>query len=317
MQYLGELISLGVAMSWTVAALASEVASKRLGVMSLNVWRLGLAATLTAVLMWVTTGEWWPVYAGLETWMWMLSSGFVGYFFGDYCLFNSYLTIGSMYGQLFMTLAPAVAALSAWVLLGQTMPAQSIVAMFITMIGIGIAITGKHAADGKHHAFSVQLPLKGILFGIGAGVGQGLGLVLSKVGMDHYMRDIPAEQLSVMEGVLPFSANFIRCLAGLACFSAVVSLHRRWGDFGQTARDGKGLGAMTLAVMSGPFLGVAFSLMAVNYTAAGIASTLMALTPILIIVPSYYLFKTPITLRCILGAVISVVGASLFFLHLF
>ena len=54
--------------------------------------------------------------------------------------------------------------------------------------------------------------------------------------------------------------------------------------------------------------------MAVEYTAAGIASTLMATTPILILLPSRWLFGQPITLRAILGAVISVVGVSLFFL---
>ena len=37
------------------------------------------------------------------------------------------------------------------------------------------------------------------------------------------------------------------------------------------------------------FVGVGFSLMAVQYTEAGIASTLMALTPIIIILPSYWL----------------------------
>ena len=64
----------------------------------------------------------------------------------------------------------------------------------------------------------------------------------------------------------------------------------------------------------GPFVGVGFSLMAVQYTGAGIASTLMALTPIIIILPSYWLFRQPITLKGVLGALISVVGVSLFFL---
>ena len=54
--------------------------------------------------------------------------------------------------------------------------------------------------------------------------------------------------------------------------------------------------------------------MALQYTAAGIASTLMAMTPIIILLPSYWLFHTKITWRAVLGAVISVIGVSLFFL---
>jgi drug/metabolite transporter (DMT)-like permease len=40
----------------------------------------------------------------------------------------------------------------------------------------------------------------------------------------------------------------------------------------------------------------------------------MALTPIIIILPSYWLFREPVTWKAVLGAVISVVGVSLFFL---
>jgi drug/metabolite transporter (DMT)-like permease len=40
----------------------------------------------------------------------------------------------------------------------------------------------------------------------------------------------------------------------------------------------------------------------------------MAMTPIIILLPSYWLFKQKITLRAVVGAVISVVGVSLFFL---
>ena len=93
MQYLGEIISLGVAFSWTIAAMSCEVASKRLGVVVTNVWRMGLALALSVVMMWWFTGEAFPVHAGLESWVWLLLSGVVGYFFGDWCLFNSYIAI--------------------------------------------------------------------------------------------------------------------------------------------------------------------------------------------------------------------------------
>jgi drug/metabolite transporter (DMT)-like permease len=308
--YIGEIISLGVACSWTVAALSSEVGSRRLGVFVMNVWRMLLALLFSVCLMWLTMGEPFPLYAGAEAWSWLLLSGVVGYFFGDWCLFNSYLTIGSRYGQLFMTLAPMFAALSAWVSIGQTLSAGSLIAMSVTIVGISISVLGR----GNHHKLSIQLPAKGVLYGIGAGMGQGVGLVLSKIGLDYYTADVPVAVLPQVENYLPFGANLIRCLAGLLCFTIWLLVRGEGSKMRTSIHNHKGMLAMLTAVISGPFVGVGFSLMAVQYTAAGIASTIMATTPILILLPSYYLFHQKITWKGFIGACISVVGVSLFFL---
>ena len=158
------------------------------------------------------------------------------------------------------------------------------------------------------------------LFGLGAALGQGVGLVLSKIGLDCYETQVPEQMMGQMFDFLPFGSNLIRCVAGLFCYAAwlyVMNLKRKPEDrmtMRGSLKEKTGLFAMLLAVMSGPFIGVGFSLMAVQYTAAGIASTLMATTPILILLPSYWLFHQRITVRNVLGAVISVVGVSLFFL---
>ena len=115
MAYLGELISIGVAFSWTATALLSEFGSKRLGNLTLNVLRMALALLFSLVLFWVVMGSPLPPIGSMEACGWMLLSGLVGYVIGDFCLFQCYIIIGSRYGQLFMTLAPLSAALMAWV----------------------------------------------------------------------------------------------------------------------------------------------------------------------------------------------------------
>ena len=310
MRYLGEIISLGVACSWTVAALASEIGSRKLGVFVMNVWRMGLALLLSALLMTVIFGSPYPVFAGKETWGWLLLSGVVGYFFGDWCLFNCYLSIGSRYGQLFMTLAPMFTAITAWAMLGQTLSWSALLAMAVTLTGIAISVLGK----GGHHKISVTLPAKGILFGIGAGLGQGVGLVLSKIGLDHYVTDVPSHLLPSVEGFLPFASNMIRCIAGFAGFSLWLLMRGEARRMQSSIHEWRGMAATVIAVFSGPFIGVGFSLMAVQFTEAGIASTLMALTPILILWPSRWLFGQPVTMKSIIGAIISCIGVSLFFL---
>ncbi len=305
MTYIGELISIGVAFSWTATALLSEFGSKRLGNLTLNVLRMALALVFSLVLFLVVTGSPLPAGASSEACFWMLLSGLVGYVIGDFCLFQCYIIIGSRFGQLFMTLAPLAAALMAWVTLGQQMTIMSIVAMLVTLFGISVSVLGR----GEKHKVSLKLPLNGVLFAIGAALCQGVGLVLSKIGMDHYETDA-----AMPDWLIPFSANFYRCVAGIIGFAILHYFHDGMAPFRDALRDKKGLSVAIATTIFGPFVGVGFSLMAVQYTAAGIASTLMAMTPIIIILPSYWLFHEKITWKAVVGAFISVIGVSLFFL---
>jgi drug/metabolite transporter (DMT)-like permease len=71
---------------------------------------------------------------------------------------------------------------------------------------------------------------------------------------------------------------------------------------------------LTLGSFFGPFLGISFSLLAVKYTQAGIASTIMSISPVLILAPSFWINKEKITAVEIAGAVLSVAGVGLFFI---
>ncbi len=309
MTYLGEILSLGVAVSWTATALFSEVGSKRLGALQLNVIRMTLSITLLSLTLWYFTGSPLPMYTDGKTWFWLCLSGFVGYVLGDYCLFNCYVLIGSRFGQLFMTMAPIAAAFSGWAILGEHMSFQAIAGMLVTITGIGISIFNR----GTAHKIGLKLPLRGVLLGIGAGVGQGVGLVLSKVGMNVYEANIP-QGAEAVSNLLPFASTFIRALTGAAGFILVMAYQRKFHTLAVIKRDGKGARAALGATIFGPFIGVSLSLMAVQYTEAGIASTLMALTPIFILLPVRILFKQRITTKEVVGAFISVLGVSLFFL---
>lgn len=306
--YKGELISLLVTVLWTVTALAAEVASKRLTPLGLNVIRMCLSLLFLSGMMWIGCGQPFPQETDVETWFWLSLSGFVGYVLGDYCLFNSYLLIGSRFGQLFMTLAPAAAAIFGFILLGEQMSVLAVVGMLVTMFGIGISVLSK---GGGHRRLSLKLPLKGILFGIGAGLGQGIGLVFSKVGMTHYETLITTPQILQM---MPFSSTFIRAVTGLLGFALVMFLTRKTRRVISAVRDRRGMTFALIATIMGPFLGVSLSLMATLYTHTGIAQTIMAMTPIFILLPSWYFFKQKVTLPEIVGAIISVAGVLLFFL---
>lgn len=303
----GEIISLAVAISWTVTAMLAEVASKRITPLGLNVIRMMMSLVLLAVVMWIWIGKPYPVDADGETWMWLSLSGFVGYVLGDYCLFNSYILIGSRFGQLFMTLAPAAAAIFGYILLGEQMSMLAICGMLVTMFGIGMSVLSK----GEKHKVSMKLPLKGVLFGIGAGLGQGIGLVLSKVGMTHYETLIQSQDVL---DLMPFSSTFIRAITGMLGFGLTMIVTGKTRSIVASTRDGKGMLFALGATITGPFIGVSLSLMATLYTSTGIAQTIMAMTPVFILLPSWYFFKQKVTWLEIVGAIIAVLGVAMFFL---
>ena len=311
MPLVGETISLVVALLWTVTALAADGASKRIGSLSVNILRMLLSLVFLGITLWVTTGSPYPIYADSKTWMWLALSGLVGYVFGDFCLFNAYLVIGSRFGQLFMTIAPLVAAITGWMFLGETLELKQMLAMAVTLFGIGMSVLTR---NGGEHKLSFKLPLKGILLGIGAGVGQGVGLVLSKVGMNYYTDCVPADAPASFGTMLPFASTFIRAVVGALGFLAMAWMQKSFGRLKSGLQDRKAMGLVCLTTLMGPFLGVSLSLMAVQYANAGVASTIMALTPALIIIPHVIIYKQKIEFKEVIGSFISLAGVALFFL---
>lgn len=317
--YKGELISITVAISWTACAMFAEVASKRIGSLPLNVIRMLLSLTMLAGVMWWFTGVPYPVGADADTWLWLSLSGLVGYVLGDFCLFNSYILIGSRYGQLLMTLAPPFAALFGWVLLGQSMSWTALLGMTITILGIATAIY-RPGADGKDadKKASGPLPLRGILFGIGAGIGQGVGLVLSAKGLMHYETMQQLAGVTYQHGgtsalVLPFASTAIRAVTGLIGFTLWTFVRGEAPLLLKAFADRRAMLFALAATITGPFVGVSLSLMATLYTSIGIAQTIMAMTPVLIIWPTYLFFHQRIHWREVVGAIVSVCGVALFF----
>ena len=326
----GEIISICVALSWTVTALFAEVASKRIGSLPLNVCRMAMSLVALAASLWLTLGVPYPRYADGSTWLWLLLSGVVGYVLGDYCLFKGYILIGSRFGQLFMTLSAPTAAVTGFLLLGERMGPLALLGMAVTLVGIGMSVLSKQSSseEGKKSGtWRLKLPLKGVLYGCGAGMGQGIGLVLSKMGLQHYHASLLSHGLTPdsvpSEAVLniplslsmPFAATMIRAIMGIIGFSVALLLFTKGGkqQLNHAIHDRTSMLCALCSMIFGPFVGVSMSLLATLYTSTGIAQTLMALTPIFIIAPAAWLFHQKVTPREVLGALISVAGVSLFF----
>lgn len=293
-QHTGELAALATAFLWTGTALAFEQAAKRIGSMAVNILRLALALVFYCILSLLRYGTLLPQGFGSESWFWLSISGLVGFVFGDYCLFSAYALIGSRVSNLLMALAPPMAAFFGFLLIGELFTLKGILGMMVTLAGI---ITVVMTKPGKR--MNLNYSLKGILFGIGAAVGQAVGLVFSKIGM---------------KSADPFAASQIRVIAGTIGFIFLFTVLRKWSKIVPAFTQPVNLGFISIGSLLGPFLGVSFSLMAVKHTSTGVASTIMALVPVLIIPPAILLLREKVTWRDLIGSLIAVAGVALFFL---
>lgn len=293
--YAGELAALATAFFWTTTALSFEMAAKRVGSLAVNILRLLIAFFFLSAFTWIYRGMALPFDATPHNWMWLTLSGLVGFVFGDYCLFRSYTLVSARVAMLIMTLVPPITALIGWIMLNETMSLQHLGGMTLTLSGIALTILARSTENGK---VGLNYPLKGLLFALGGAVGQAVGLVISKYGMGDYD---------------PFAASHIRIMAGAIGFGLIVVMFKKTSLVKAAVSDRKAMKGVAIGSFFGPFLGVSFSLLSVRYTSTGIASTLMAIVPVLIIAPAVLLFHQRVTLREIAGAAISVIGVVLFF----
>lgn len=293
--HLGELASLVTAVSWTVTAVAFESAGKRVGSLSVNFIRLVIAFLLIGLFTLFTRGMFLPMDATSTNWIWLLISGLIGFVIGDLFLFQAYVEIGSRISMLIMASVPPITAITGFLIMGERLTIVDTIGMFITVGGIALVILVKGSNEKK---VEFSHPGRGLVFAFIGALGQAFGLIFSKIGMGSYN---------------PFAATQIRIVAGLIGFALVITFSKHWGKLFTALKDLKAMGQISVGAFFGPFIGVSFSLLAVQYIATGVASTIMSISRILIIPVSIWIFKEKVSFKEILGAFITIVGVALLF----
>ncbi|SMO37525.1 Uncharacterized membrane protein [Saccharicrinis carchari] len=293
--YFGEMVALATAFCWTITSISFEWAGKKVGSLPLNLIRLVLAFLFISIFSYFRLGLFFASDAPPETWGWLALSGIIGLFIGDLLLFQAFVLIGARVSMLIMALTPPIAAFFGWLILNEQMTPSQLIGMTVTIMGIAMVILAK---EKNQKTVQIRYPVKGILMAFGGAVGQGLGLVVSKLGMKDYD---------------PFLATQIRIIAGAAAYIALFFVFSKWKPVFTALHNKKAMIGISTGSFFGPFLGVSFSLLAVQHTTTGIVSTIMSIVPVLIIIPSIIVFKEKVSLKEVAGAVIAFGGVVMFF----
>jgi len=294
---IGEFAALATALLWSFSAIFFTLGGRYVGSTVLNRTRLVIGLVYLSIALFITKGQFLPINAGYNHWFWLGLSGIIGLVLGDSALFQAFVLIGPHLSMLLMTLVPIISIIIAWVFLTETLTIIEVFGVILTIGGITLVILTKRETI----KISKKQFVTGTLCGVGGAVGQAIGLVIAKKGLFNNFPGLSATVIRVS------IATLVIWLITLITGKAKTTIKK--------VINNKIILIIAAGAFCGPFLGIWMSMNAIKWTHVGIASTIMALPPVLLLPVSYWIFKEKITIQSIIGTFIAVVGIAIIFLR--
>lgn len=293
---LGEITALITACLWSMSSIAFTEASIRVGPMYVNVTRMLIALVLLSVTLIFLN-----VKVDLSTnQIWNLTiSGFAGLVIGDTFLFKAFKSIGARISMLVMALVPPISALLAFFFLGENLSVLSVLGITITVFGIALVIFKREERPTSNY----KIDYSGIFYALIGAIGQAVGLIFAKYAFNE-------------NAINGFLASFIRIASAVIIIYPIVIVTKRFREPVKVfMKDKKGFLFTLIGAVFGPYLGITFSLISISNTKVGIASTIMATVPILMLPLVHFYYKEKLSWISIIGAFVAVSGVAIIFLR--
>lgn len=292
---LGLIAALGTAVCWTGTAIFFSAGGRRIGSEAVNLTRLLLAVGLLAATHAAWYGTAVPLDAGPERLRWLVVSGLIGLVIGDVALFEAFVVLGPRLATLVMALAPLLGAVLGWAVLDERLAALQLAAIAMAVAGVATVVT---APQGGGAVGGGRPDRRGLALGLVGAAGQAGGLVASKLGMAG--------------GYPALSATLVRIVVAAAVLWALAALRGRLPRLVRAWRDRRAVAYTALGAVCGPFLGIWLSLFAVREAPVGLASAVMAMSPILVLGVEAARGR-PVTPRALAGTALAVGGVAAMF----
>ena len=213
---------------------------------------------------------------------------------GDTNFFKALSFLGVRRTLLIGLLAPPMAALMAWVFLGETLAAGAWLGILVTVAGVAWVITEREPSSSG----AVTHLWRGVGFGLLAALAQATGAVLGHAALTQ-------------TDVSPLWGATLRLTAGLVVIVVWVGVARQ--PVGRWARSGATRGLwprLLVAVFAGTYLAVWLQQVALKYAPAGVAQTLISTSPLWVL-PLVAWRGQRVSSRAVVGAGVALAGIGL------
>jgi drug/metabolite transporter (DMT)-like permease len=296
LNYIGEIAALVTAFCWSITSYAFTNVSRRIGAIQVNIDRMVIASVMLisiiavfGVSLTLTSGQ-------ISN---LVISGILGLVLGDSFLFKSFQIIGARLGIIIMAAVPVLSTILAFFFLNEIISYLGMLGMLLTIAGILIVVLERKIPEEN----KISVSKIGIFYGFLGALGQASGLIFAKF----------AFQGGELNG---FAASFIRLFSASIIILPLAATFRRYKNpIGIYPKDSYSTKVILIGTIFGPVLGITGSLIAIEYAKVGIASTLMATMPIIMLPISRFYFKEKLDWKSIMGAFVAVIGTAIIFLR--
>jgi len=295
-QYSGEIAAISAAIVWACATWIYSQFSHRFSAMQLNIVKGIIASAMMLVVMpflpQAIPTQIEPIHLAV-----LAVSGVIGIAIGDSAYFSALKRIGPNKTLLLESLAPPLSGVLALVFLGSELTLQSWLGVVVTTAAVTFVVF-QPSSSGEETNWI------GIGFGLLASVCQATGVVIS-----HYA--LVAGDLPPLLGAL------IRLSIGVVAVCLVIKvvepapfkgIRQHIQEMGK-----KAMGWLLLAIFVGTFLALWLQQIALKYANPAIAQTLIATSPLFILV-IYAMKGEKVGAKSVIGTLVALGGISLFFL---
>ncbi len=291
---LGYLFALITAACWTQNSIIYTFVGNRVGSSTVTHIRLWIAFPAAVLINLIFTGSLLPTNFSTLSYIFIGSSGVFGFFIADLFIFKAFQHLGARKTMVIMTLSPIFSAVISRVVFTEILSLIQILGVLITIAGVMVVILveGRKSVEKSRPVW--------IIFALAGALTQAIGMVLAKAGLS--------------EGIHPISANVVRIGSGLGGLAVFTLLRGEFITDLKKMEDKRSLYLLIAAALVGPVFGMLLALYAFSWAPVGIVTTLMQLTPVMLLPIDKFYLKKHIPLGAVWGTLIAVTGAGVLFI---
>lgn len=290
----GELAALGVAFLWALTSVIYKRLGKQIPPLAMNLSKGAIASAMLIFTLGLN-GQLLPAIDPVPFSL-LLCSGAIGIGVGDTAYFSALNRLGARRTLLLKTLGPPFAAVVSALFLHEQLTSAAWSGIFLTILGVAWVISER----ANHVAGKTEQLIPGISFALLSAFTDAMGGVLSRAAMAQTSID-------------PMWSALVRIVAGMLALLLWLGLGRQTiGVSPKELRSGKLLGVIALCAFLSTYLGFWLQQISLKFTAAGIAKSLGATSP-LFVLPLAIWMGEAVSLRAILGVLVALAGVGLLF----
>ncbi|MCG8532812.1 MAG: DMT family transporter [Desulfovibrionales bacterium] len=293
--FIGELAAVGTACLWGYSTYMHTNAAKLMGAWPLILFRFPLVLFYNIVLALLFGVSWEIPQASIP---WLVASGIMGLGVADTLLYQGCVRIGAKMGAILWQVTPCVTALIAFFLLGETLSIQNMAGMLLIILSVIYVIMQ------EQHSGAQDVSPKEWRY----------GLILVTISIFALAISHVCIRKGLSFGIDPLMASILRICAALSATGLMVVLSGGQSAVFHKIIHAKGaIRIVLLASFFGTTIGNWMAVYSMQFAKAGIASTLMGLSPFAVIALSSLQERTLPSPKILLGVICAVCGSALLF----